>query len=281
METSGVAPGTRPCRGRVILFHHVPRVDPGPNRRKETIRSSGRAGPRTPLQQKEGGGLAPHAPRGGTSRFPGASGPLVRFTFLLSDTPQRGALHPAKVRRGVAPRSRVLQTRASLHGSRTVSGRRMAEDSHLTPRARGARLSKAARRAGPVRHPGPPRPGLAPGSVRLTAGRSTLELARNDRGGGIRTPDLPVPNRTRCWLRYTPLSRHGSRRTRTPSPRGDRPLSRRRRLAGPVHDPGRSRRRESHPLARAHEARPALRVAGSPRRESHPDRLLTTEELGS
>lgn len=26
METPGVAPGTRPCGGRVILFHHVPRI---------------------------------------------------------------------------------------------------------------------------------------------------------------------------------------------------------------------------------------------------------------
>ena len=40
-----------------------------------------------PGLKKEGGGLAPHAPRGGTTRVPGASGSLVRFTFRAERRP--------------------------------------------------------------------------------------------------------------------------------------------------------------------------------------------------
>jgi hypothetical protein len=120
--------------------------------------------------------------------------------------------------RGHHARSRRGRRAGPVHRPRETDGGGLAPH----PSRRGARLSRAARRARPVHRPETPRPGLAPGTVPVTADRSTLELARkgspwreshprplrpkrsapllsyttrrDDRSGGIRTHGLCVPN---------------------------------------------------------------------------------------
>ena len=122
------------------------------------------SGSRTGSLQPDGGGLAPHAGQG-TTRFPGAAGASAGSPSRS----ERWGSHPRPSR----PKRDALLTEL----------RPDTDDGGLAPHPPrgGARLSRAARRTRPVHRPGTtPRPGLAPGSFRLTGGRSALELARNE-----------------------------------------------------------------------------------------------------
>ncbi len=113
----------------------------------------------------DGGGLAPHA-LPGTTRVPGAAGASAGSSSMGDRVRNRG-IGAA----GLAPASSASQTRRPAPGPRPTDVGGLAPHSH----AGSARLSRAARRL--VRFSIQTlRPGLAPGSVRLTAGRSTLEL---------------------------------------------------------------------------------------------------------
>ena len=82
METSGVAPEIRPCRGRVILFHHVPmslKVRRGVAPRTPGLQPGAvLSGPRTTFGWRR---TRTSPPTRGAHALAGRPGTLVRFTI--------------------------------------------------------------------------------------------------------------------------------------------------------------------------------------------------------
>jgi hypothetical protein len=167
LPAPGLAPGSSPYQGGALLLELRGRAEAHRSRRTAEVSH--------PMPRR-----APRAFQARPVARPGHR-PVRR---LARERSGRWDSHP-----------RCLRSRRS---ALAAGPRPVTDGGGLAPHSPRGALALAVRPGALVRFAiQTPRPGLAPGSIRLTAGRSTLELARKvfviDRAPGIRTRSLLLP----------------------------------------------------------------------------------------